>query len=188
MKELLKALSNVKAEIGKMSKDSDNPFFKSKYFDINQLLEHSEPILQKHGLLVLQPIVEGKVVTEIYHIETAEKITSSLDIPNIPDPQKIGSAITYFRRYTLGSLLAIQAEDDDGNKASGNTSTNTAKSPEKWLNITKKDGTYTPEWTNVLQGIHSGKITSVADVRNHYKVNKDVASQLEQILKQQKNG
>lgn len=188
MKELLKALSNVKAEIGKMSKDSDNPFFQSKYFDINQLLEHSEPILQKHGLLVLQPIIDGKVVTEIYHIETAEKLTSSLEIPNIPDPQKIGSAITYFRRYTLGSLLAIQAEDDDGNKASGNTSTSAVNSPEKWLNIANKQGVQTPEWTNVLQGIQSGKINSVADVRKHYKVNKDVASQLEQILKQKQNG
>lgn len=63
-----------------------------------------------------------------------------------------------------------------------------APSPEKWLNIANKQGVQTPEWTNVLQGIQSGKINSVADVRNHYKVNKDVASQLEQILNQKKNG
>ena len=41
-----------------------------------------------------------------------------MELPNLQDPQKLGSAITYFRRYTLQSLLGLQAEDDDGNKAS----------------------------------------------------------------------
>jgi hypothetical protein len=40
-------------------------------------------------------------------------------LPNLQDPQKLGSAITY-RRYTLQSLLGLQAEDDDGNKAKRN--------------------------------------------------------------------
>ena len=42
---------------------------------------------------------------------------TDINLPEISDPQKLGSAITYFRRYTLQSLLALQAEDDDGNKA-----------------------------------------------------------------------
>lgn len=188
MKELLKSLANAKSEIGKMSKDSTNPFFKSLYFDINQLLEHVEPLLFKHKLVILQPIEDGKVITKIYHAESGDFVSSELDLPQISDPQKVGSAITYYRRYTLASLLAIQAEDDDGNKASQGTTTNNAPSPEKWLNIANKQGVHTPEWTNVLQGIQSGKINSVADVRNYYKVNKDVASQLEQILNQKKNG
>ena len=45
---IYKQLFEAKKEIGKISKDSKNPFFKSKYFDINSLLEHVEPILQKH--------------------------------------------------------------------------------------------------------------------------------------------
>jgi len=43
-------------------------------------------------------------------------IFSEIELTGIKDPQKIGSEVTYFRRYTLQSLLSIQAEDDDGNK------------------------------------------------------------------------
>lgn len=117
MKIYTKLLS-VKGELGKISKDATNPFFKSKYFDVNGLLEHVEPLLAKHGLLLLQPILTGKVVTEIIDPESGEKVSSEIELPNLQDPQKLGSAITYFRRYTLQSLLGLQAEDDDGNKAS----------------------------------------------------------------------
>lgn len=182
MKELLKSLANAKSEIGKMSKDNNNPFFKSKFFDINQLLEHVEPLLFKHNLVVLQPIEDGKVITKIYHAESGDFVSSELDLPQISDPQKVGSAITYYRRYTLASLLAIQAEDDDGNKASQGAPTNNAQQPEKWLNITKKDGSYTPEWDNILKAIGNGVVKSVADVRKHYKVNKEVAVELEKII------
>lgn len=117
---IYKKLFEAKKEIGKISKDSNNPFYKSKYFDINQLLEHVEPILQKHGLLLLQPITANNVCSVIYDID-AEKnneyyIESTLELTNQTDPQKRGSEITYYRRYTLASLLGLQAEDDDANK------------------------------------------------------------------------
>ena len=118
MKELLQALGNVKKEVGKLSKTETNPFFKSKYFDINSLIEQVEPLLEKNGLLLLQPIENNKVVSIIYHMDTEKFVSSSIDLPQLNDPQKLGSAITYYRRYTLQSLLGLQAEDDDGNKAS----------------------------------------------------------------------
>ena len=117
MKELLKNLSAAKKEIGAISKDSKNPFFKSKYFNINQLLEHVEPVLLQNGLLLTQPIKENKVYSIIWDIESGEFMESYLELPNIADPQKILACITYFRRGTLTSILSIQAEDDDGNKA-----------------------------------------------------------------------
>lgn len=118
---IYKKLFEAKKEIGKISKDSKNPFYKSKYFDINQLLEHVEPILQKHNLLVLQPIKDNKVCTYIFDADkdgtTKESfVTSELELTNQTDPQKRGSEITYYRRYTLASLLGLQAEDDDANK------------------------------------------------------------------------
>lgn len=122
MKAIIKKLFVAKKEIGKISKDSTNPFFKSKYFDINQLLEHVEPILEKNGLVILQPILDNHVVTEIHDIESGELVQSRMLLPNISEPQKLGSAITYYRRYTLQSLLSLQAEDDDGNKASKKSS------------------------------------------------------------------
>jgi len=118
MKELLTALSKVKKEVGTLSKTETNPFFKSKYFDINSLIQQVEPLLEKNGLILLQPILNGVVTSEIYHVETAQKVSSEINLGNITDPQKLGSAITYYRRYTLQSLLGLQAEDDDGNKAS----------------------------------------------------------------------
>jgi len=118
MKELLTALSKVKKEVGTLSKTETNPFFKSKYFDINSLIQQVEPLLEENGLLLLQPIENGKVKSIIYHVDTCEAVWSEIDLPQLNDPQKLGSAITYYRRYTLQSLLGLQAEDDDGNKAS----------------------------------------------------------------------
>lgn len=119
MKEIFKKLSKAKKEIGSIYKTEENPFYKSKYFDINALLKQVEPILDNNQLLLLQPIIEGKVKSIIYDIETGDSVDSFIDLPGIEDPQKMGSAITYYRRYTLQSLLALEAEDDDGNKASG---------------------------------------------------------------------
>jgi hypothetical protein len=117
--EIYKKLLAAKKELGKISKDSTNPFFKSKYFDVNALLEHVEPILQSHGLLLMQPIEDGLLVkTVIYDCDSGESVSSEMNLPSLNDPQKIGSAITYYRRYTLQSLLGLQAEDDDANKAS----------------------------------------------------------------------
>ena len=120
---IYKKLFEAKKEIGKISKDSKNPFFKSKYFDINSLLEHVEPILQKHDLLLLQPILEGKVITELIDVETGEKVVSEISLPTLNDPQKLGSAVSYYRRYTAQSLLGLQATDDDANLASGKNTT-----------------------------------------------------------------
>ena len=48
---------------------------------------------------------------------------SQCPLPEVTDAQKAGSAITYFRRYALQSLLALEAEDDDGNTASSKSDT-----------------------------------------------------------------
>ena len=130
--KIYKKLFEAKKEIGKISKDSKNPFFKSKYFDINSLLEHVEPILQKHSLLLLQPILEGKVITELIDIETGEKVSSEIVLPLLNDPQKLGSCVSYYRRYTAQSLLGLQATDDDANLASSKTKfVKTTNKPEK---------------------------------------------------------
>jgi len=113
--EIYKNIHEVKKEMGKIYKDSTNPFFKSNYLSLNGLIEHCEPLLQKNNLILLQPITDGCVVTKIIDVESAEHIESSIQLPTIQDPQKLGSAITYYRRYTLQSLLGLQAEDDDGN-------------------------------------------------------------------------
>jgi hypothetical protein len=115
----MKRILEVKKHIGNLSKNSKNPFFKSAYLDLTDLLNAVEPLLQEQGLVLLQPIMCGDVWSRIYEAESGEIIAeSSIELPDIKDPQKLGSCITYFRRYTLKSLLAIAEGDDDGNLAS----------------------------------------------------------------------
>jgi len=111
-------LWKAKQQIGKVAKNSKNPHFKNNYADINALTAEVEPILLEYGLLMLQPIVDGYVSTVVMDAESGESVSSSMRLPEINDPQKIGSAITYYRRYTLQSLLCLQTSDDDGQSAS----------------------------------------------------------------------
>ena len=113
--EKLFALQN---EIGAISKDAKNPFYKSKYFDINSLIKQLQPLFQKHRLLLLQPIEESLVYTRIVCVDSGEYVEASMKLPDLADIQKLGGAVTYLRRYTLSSLLGLQSEDDDGNAAS----------------------------------------------------------------------
>jgi hypothetical protein len=119
MNQFHKKLFILQQEIGAISKDSKNPYFKSKYFDINSLIKSLLPLLKKHRILLLQPISENSVCSILQDLESEESIMSSIPLGDISDPQKLGGAITYYRRYTLQSLLGLQAEDDDGNTASG---------------------------------------------------------------------
>tara|TARA_R110002153_G_scaffold52187_2_gene146423 strand:- start:6248 stop:6790 length:543 start_codon:yes stop_codon:yes gene_type:complete len=116
--EKLFALQN---EIGAISKDAKNPFYKSKYFDINSLIKQLQPLLEKHRLLLLQPPkADGDVLvyTYIFCVDSGEFVEASMKLPDLADIQKLGGAVTYLRRYTLSSLLGLQSEDDDGNAAS----------------------------------------------------------------------
>jgi hypothetical protein len=108
----------AKQSMGKVIKNATNPHLKRNYADINSIIDTVEPILLDHGLLLIQPIIDEKVCTIIVDVETGDKIDCYLTLPPITDAQKLGGAITYFRRYTLVSLLSLQAVDDDGHEAS----------------------------------------------------------------------
>ena len=178
---IYKKLFEAKKEIGKISKDSTNPFYKSKYFDINQLLEHVEPILQKHELLCLQPIKDGAVSSVIIDIETGEKEISSLDLTNQTDPQKRGSEITYYRRYTLQSLLGLQAEDDDANAAVKTDSKVSTKNDDnkEWLNqfADRQQTEQTSEWKRAVATLKAGK--DINYLRTKFKISGSNADMLE---------
>ena len=115
----MKRILEVQKEIGVLGKDSKNPFFKSAYLDLNKLLIHVTPLMHKHGLILMQPIKDGEVQSIILDAENGNVLAQSgIQLPTLNDPQKLGSAITYFRRYTLKSLLSIAEGDDDANLAS----------------------------------------------------------------------
>ena len=117
--ELAVALNKAQAEFMVAKKDAKNPFFKSKYATLNAVYEAIAEALLKNGLSVIQPIVGEAVETTIIHT-SGQFITSSCPIvcAKQNDPQAMGSAITYARRYSLASLLGVMTdEDDDAEKA-----------------------------------------------------------------------
>lgn len=122
MKQLATALVKAQEEMGMATKDSKNPFFKSKYADYNSVREVVLPALNKHKVVVLQPIVyqDGKsfVKTILMH-ESGEQLESMTEVVAVKqnDPQAAGSAQTYAKRYALQSFMCVGSADDDGEAA-----------------------------------------------------------------------
>ena len=120
--ELAKALCGAQGLILPASKDSSNPFFKSKYADLAAVWEVARDPLYKNGLSVSQhPTADGNVVTveTVVTHSSGQWMSSKLTMTaKDASPQAIGSCITYIRRYSLSSILGIASEeDDDGNAA-----------------------------------------------------------------------
>lgn len=140
MKNLYLKLLNIQTKVEAIKKNSVNPFFKSNYFDINQLLSELKPLLNEEKLVVIQPLsnINGKPALEtlVADAESGEEYRLTTSLPENPDPQKMGAIITYYRRYALQSLFLLQSEDDDGNSASSASQpfTDAVKetSPFKW--------------------------------------------------------
>jgi hypothetical protein len=117
--ELAKALNGFQADMGTVPKTSVNPFYKSKYADLESFITAAKPHLKTHGLSFSQfPTMEG-LITILMH-ESGEYISSEAKIVmKDQTAQGQGSAITYMRRYALSAVLGIATEDDDdGNHAS----------------------------------------------------------------------
>jgi hypothetical protein len=116
---LSKALLQFHKEIGKIAKTSTNPFFKTKYADLPSILSAINEPLSNSGLIIVSiPDADG-LTTLLIHSESGEYISATAIMKPVKnDPQAIGSAITYQRRYSIGSILNLNIdEDDDGNKA-----------------------------------------------------------------------
>ena len=122
MKQIATALLKAQSEMSNPKKGATNPFFKSKYADLNAIREAVIPTLNENGISVLQPIVhvEGKnfVKTILLH-ESGELMESLTEIiyNKQNDAQAQGSGISYARRYALQSFVCVGADDDDGQKA-----------------------------------------------------------------------
>jgi hypothetical protein len=115
-KSLETQLLEFQKKISVISKDAKNPHFKNTYASLKQILSEVKPVLNEVGVLITQPIKDGKVGTELSF--NGIKEFSYIDLPSNMNPQQLGSAITYFRRYTLASLLSLEIDDDDAQMAS----------------------------------------------------------------------
>ncbi len=116
--EIALALSKCQAEMTFATKDSSNPFFKSKYADLASVWGACRGPMVKNDLSVLQQMtVENDkpyLVTTLAH-KSGQWFRSMAPLnPVKNDPQGLGSAITYMRRYTLSALIGVIQDDDDG--------------------------------------------------------------------------
>jgi hypothetical protein len=112
---LVKAINAIEG----VKKGADNPFFKSKYANLESVIEAAHDALSANGLAVMQGPgpMDGSCITlttRLVH-ESGEWIETDFSLPaGKMDPQAAGSAITYARRYSLMAMLCIPAVDDDG--------------------------------------------------------------------------
>lgn len=133
--KLYTALIKAKQAFGSLKVNADNPYFNSKYLDLQGVQEATDKPLHDNGLVVLQTTDitdtgHPVLVTTLAH-ESGE--TASGRYPLSPkeanNPQSLGGCVTYARRYALMGILGIAPEDDDGNAASGKNASPATQRP-----------------------------------------------------------
>jgi hypothetical protein len=133
---VMRKLHAARRKLGAVTKDAKNDFFKSRYATLAAVLDEIDPICAELNIEYLQilanrgdPTGPVVMVTRIIDLDSGSFVDSSCPLapakPN--DPQAVGSAITYLRRYGLVLAFGVRVEDDDGNGASGRTETATKK-------------------------------------------------------------
>jgi len=158
IKELATALCKFQGEVEKIKKTETNPFFKSKYASLSDILDVIRDPLSRNDLSFVQfPSGMYGLTTMLMHTSGEWMSESYTMEPTKKDPQGAGSVITYQRRYALGAILGLNIdEDDDGNRGSQPAKqTQPNRQPMRealtlqhpnWLKVVdylKKDGTMT---------------------------------------------
>jgi len=120
---LYTALLTAQRNMGPVVKNASNPAFKTKYANLDSVIDAITGPLNDAGLLLVQRFAVDQggpvLVTEVIHAASGQSLTSTVPVTckDPADPQKMGGAITYYRRYSLLALLGLAPEDDDGNAA-----------------------------------------------------------------------
>lgn len=120
-KDLYTALAKAQAEMPTAGLNAANPYFKSRYADLAEIVRVSRPALTKHGLSVTQQLISNDdgsnlLITTLAH-SSGQWVESRMRIlPPKNDIQSLGATITYIRRFSYASLISvtISDEDDDG--------------------------------------------------------------------------
>jgi hypothetical protein len=123
--EVASALAKAQGKIVTAKKDKKNPFFKSSYADLSSVWDACRSALSDNGIAVIQSINTPdnkpmELVTILAH-SSGQWFRSQMPIITTKnDPQSLGSALTYYRRYALAAIVGVAAsdDDDDGNIAS----------------------------------------------------------------------
>jgi len=120
VKNLVTALNKVNQELDNPPATTENPFYKSKYTPLDQLINHIKDVINENNLFVVQTseIENGYTIvkTRLFH-ESGEWIETKAGVPTGTDPQKQGACLTYARRYGLSQMFNIASDpDNDANE------------------------------------------------------------------------
>ncbi len=170
IKEIAVALHKFHGLMGKVGKDAVNPHFKNKYASLSNIIEATTPHLNAVGLSIIQLPCESGLETMLLH--TSGEYISSVSLTPCKDasnPQALGSALTYARRYALGAVLSLNIdEDDDAQKAT----VAPVAQPKAKAELTPTH----PKWEAAKKAVSEGS-TTVADIEKAYTLT-DVNAQL----------
>jgi hypothetical protein len=173
--ELAKALVLFHVKVDTIKKDAKNPFFKSTYASLPNILEGiNEPLIES-GLSVAQfPSGENGLTSILLH-ESGEFISAEYQMrPVKDDPQGRGSCITYQRRYALASILGLNIDEDDD----GNTATFGGKNPQEAEDNTKQWLNKGTDLFNKAKAKLDSGETTMAKIKAAFKVSKEVETLL----------
>jgi len=175
IKNISTALAVFHIKMDVIKKDAKNPFFKSSYASLSNILDAIKIPLAESDLSFSQhPMGENGMSTILMH-KSGEWLGSHFTMKPVKnDPQGIGSCITYMRRYAIAAILGLNIdEDDDGNQASGNSGNNPEKKDSSelpWLNKNSQEFAKVQAYL-----LDNGTIDKV---RLKYKVSKEVETLL----------
>ena len=144
--KLAEALSKAQSSMTEAKEDSKNPFFKSNYADLTSIWRACKDSLSTNGLAISQVtgFMEGQLflVTTLIH-SSGEWMKGYYPLYlSKQDPQAVGSAITYARRYALAAIVGVckEGEDDDAEKAQDRKAPKELISDEQLKSIIKAVG------------------------------------------------
>ena len=170
IQELAKALILFNVKVDSIKKDAKNPFFKSSYATLTNIIDSIKEPLAESGLSYCQFPSENNGLTTILMHESGEWIESTYYMtPAKDDPQGRGSCLTYMRRYSLSAVFGLSIEEDDD----ANYATHGKNDPDEkqWLNEN------TEMFTRAVAKLKSGE-TTIDKIKLAFKVSKKVETLL----------
>lgn len=160
-----------------VTKDGNNPHFKSKYATLNEVLDKVKAPLNKLGVVILFQPEELGLKTILYDTESDTQISGFMKYVGCDNAQKLLACNTYFRRGSLVSMLGLEDEDDDGT---------TASAPVKKAETTKKAKETlvkgNERWGKVVNALLKG-ITTIEQVKENLAVSPELEAELLSLTK-----
>ena len=170
IKEIAVALHKFHGLMGKVGKDAVNPHFKNKYASLSNIIEAVTPNLNAVGLSIIQLPCESGLETMLLH--TSGEYISSVSLTPCKDasnPQALGSALTYAKRYSYAGALNLNIdEDDDAQKAT--------VAPQAPVKVKTELNPQNPKWEAAKRAISEGTVT-VDEIRKYHTVS-DINAEL----------